>query len=239
MTANGRNLAWDGSANARDLGGLGRLRTGVLVRMEAPTHLTEAGWTALWDFGVRTIVDLRHPDECDPDTAPRPPALTMVRAPLDPVAGTPFHERWQKIDNLATPLYLPALLAEHPELVVAAVRAVAHAAPGGVAFHCASGKDRTGLMALVLLALAGATAQEIVADYVLTFDRMKPVYDALGIRDQRTAVGELLARHDTTIEASLTSTIEALDVRGYLLKNGLTDTELTGLLARLTGSQPS
>ena len=64
-----RELSWDGCVNVRDLGGLGRVRPGAVVRAEAPTHLSEAGWAAAWAYGLRTIVDLRHPDECAPDRA--------------------------------------------------------------------------------------------------------------------------------------------------------------------------
>jgi hypothetical protein len=202
--------------------------------MEAPTRLSAEGWAGAWTYGVRTIVDLRHEDECQPDLVPRPAGIGIVRAPLDPVAGTPFHERWSKIDNLASPLYFPALLAEHPEVVVAAVRAVANAAPGCVAMHCAGGKDRTGLLSLVLLTLAGAPPEEIITDYLLTFDRMKPRYDELGVRDQLTAVTETLASHNTTIEASLTSTITSLAMPEYLLEHGLCQDDLTALRARLT-----
>ncbi|NUP52495.1 MAG: protein-tyrosine-phosphatase [Catenulispora sp.] len=229
----GRELSWDGCVNVRDLGGLGQVRPGAVVRMEAPARLSEAGWAAAWAFGVRTVVDLRHTDECGPDVAPRPPGITTVQVPLDPV-GTPFHERWTKIDNLASPLYFPALLAEHPELVVAAVRAVAAAAPGCVVFHCAGGKDRTGLLALVLLALAGATAEEIIADYLLTYDRMKQRYDELGVRDQLVAVTEILADHHTTVEASLTSTIMSLVMPDFLLENGMSEAEIAALHARMT-----
>lgn len=200
--------------------------------MEEPTRLTEAGWAAAWAYGVRTVLDLRHADEGEPDLAPRPPGITTVRVPLDPV-GTPFYAHWQPIDNLASPLYYPAMLAEHPEPVVAALRAIAAAEPGCVVFHCASGKDRTGLLALVLLTLAGATPDEIIADYLLTYDRMKHRYDELGIRDQRTAVRELLAKHGTTVETSLTSTITSLAMPGFLLENGLSDAELAALRTRL------
>jgi protein-tyrosine phosphatase len=47
-------------------------------------------------------------------------------------------------------------------------------------------------------------------------------------------VNDLLATHDTTIEASLTSTIESLTMAGFLLENGLSDTELAALHTRLT-----
>ena len=78
--------------------------------------------------------------------------------------------------------------------------------------HCAGGKDRTGLLSLVLLTMVGAQPEEITADYLLAFDRMKPRYDELGVRDQLTAVTETLASHDTTLEASLTSTITSLAI---------------------------
>jgi protein-tyrosine phosphatase len=229
----GRELSWDDCVNVRDLGGLGQVRPGAVVRMEAPERLSEAGWAAAWAHGVRTVVDLRDASECEPDRAPRPADIMTVRVPLDPV-GTPFYEHWEKVDNLASPLYYPAMLAEHPERVIAAVRAIASAAPGCVVFHCAGGKDRTGLLALVLLTLAGASPEEIIADYLLTYDRMKQRYDEIGARDQLTAVTELLASHGTTIGASLTSTIASLTMPGFLLEHGLSSAELAALRARLT-----
>jgi protein-tyrosine phosphatase len=155
-----------------------------------------------------------------------------VRVPLDPV-GTPFYEHWKKIDNFASPLYFPAMLAEHPQSVITAVRAIANAAPGCVVFHCAAGKDRTGLLALVLLTLAGATPDEIIADYLLSYDRMKPRYDEIGVPDQLAAVTELLANRNTAVEASLTSTIASLTMPSFLLEHGLPDTELAAVRARL------
>ncbi|HEY7593902.1 MAG TPA: tyrosine-protein phosphatase [Actinophytocola sp.] len=229
----GRELSWDGCVNARDLGGLGQVRPGAVVRMEAPTRLSAAGWAAAWAYGVRTVVDLRHVDECEQERAPRPAGIATLQVPLDPV-GTPFYEHWQKIDSLASPLYFPAMLAEHPRPVVTAVRAIANAAPGCVVFHCAGGKDRTGLLALVLLTLGEAAPEEIIADYLLTYDRMKQRYAELGFRDQLTAVNQILTKHNTTIEASLTSTIASLTMPDFLVENGLSDTELATLRARLT-----
>ncbi|MGC7093231.1 tyrosine-protein phosphatase [Amycolatopsis lurida] len=228
-----RELQWDGCLNVRDLGGLGRIRPGALVRMEQPTRLSEAGWAAAWGYGVRTVVDLRNAEECEPDWVGRPVGMTVVRAPLDPL-GTPFYEHWVKVDGLSSPLHYPGLLAEHPGLVIAAVRTIARAEPGCVVFHCAGGKDRTGLLALVLLALAGAEPDEIIADYLLTYERIKPRYDEMGARDQLAAVRELVASHATTVEASLTATIGSLAMPGFLLDNGLSEADLTALQARFT-----
>ena len=96
MELNGRELSWDGRVNVRDLGGLGQVRPGAVVRMEAPGRLSEAGWAAAWAHGVRTVLDLRDAGERVPDRAPRPAGITTVQAPLDPV-GTPFYEHWKKI----------------------------------------------------------------------------------------------------------------------------------------------
>ncbi|SER04034.1 tyrosine-protein phosphatase [Actinokineospora terrae] len=230
-----RELAWDGCVNVRDLGGLGQARLGAVVRMEAPTTLSESGWASAWAYGVRTVVDLRSPEEYKQEPDLRPAGMTTVRTPLDPL-GTPFYDHWLKVDYLASPLYYSPQLAEHPEPVIAAVRAIATAAPGCVVFHCAGGKDRTGLLALILLTLASATPADIVADYLLTYARMKTRPQDFGDRPQLDVITELLATHDTTIEASLTATITALTMPDFLLDNGLTEAELTALRTRLTGT---
>ncbi len=50
MTTDGRELSWDGCVNVRDLGGLGRIRRGAVVRLEAPARLSDAGWAAAWEL---------------------------------------------------------------------------------------------------------------------------------------------------------------------------------------------
>ncbi|MET3803768.1 hypothetical protein ABIB25_000754 [Nakamurella sp. UYEF19] len=226
-------LDWEGCLNVRDLGGLGGIRLGALVRMEAPTRLTAAGWAAAWEYGVRTVIDLRNSDEISPDDSPRPAGINTVEVPQDPI-GTPFHEYWTKIDNLSSPLYFPAMLTTHPEPLIAAVRTIARAEPGCIVFHCAGGKDRTGLLALVLLALAGATPEEIIADYLLTYERMEVRYAAMGAGDQLGKVERLLEQHDTNVQESLTATIASLTMPAFLLENGLAAADLALLLDRLT-----
>ena len=82
-----RHLDWEGCFNARDLGGLptaggGRTRWGAVVRADALDGLSEAGWAALVEHDVRTVVDLRNDDEVGADAAPRPASVTTVRIPL-------------------------------------------------------------------------------------------------------------------------------------------------------------
>jgi protein-tyrosine phosphatase len=66
-------------------------------------------------------------------------------------------------------------LHDRGEAVVDALRALAHGGPGATVVHCAAGKDRTGVVAALSLAVAGVPHEEIVADYAMTAD----VIDAL------------------------------------------------------------
>src|SRR5207245_3010949 len=71
---NSRNLNWDGLYNARDLGGhptpFGRTRFGAVVRSEALTYMSEAGRSALFEYGIQTIIDLRSPGEAAVEVHP-------------------------------------------------------------------------------------------------------------------------------------------------------------------------
>merc|ERR1719440_1633375 len=50
------------------------------------------------------------------------------------------------------------------------------AKPGGLPafFHCSVGKDRTGLLAMLVLSLVGASDEEIATDYSLTAEFTPP-----------------------------------------------------------------
>jgi hypothetical protein len=63
-----RDLEWEGCDNVRDLGGLptaggGETVRGRIVRANNLDLLTRDGWQALWDYGVRTVIDLRNQEE--------------------------------------------------------------------------------------------------------------------------------------------------------------------------------
>ena len=140
-----RSVTWGGLHNARDLGGLPAgttvTRPGRIFRTPRLDGLDEQGWTELVDAGVRTIVDLRNPHEIEP--LPLPAGVTRHHRPVEVWEDRDFMARWG--DVLDSPEYYRANLEAWPELVVAAVRAVAHAPDGAVVIHCSAGRDRTGL----------------------------------------------------------------------------------------------
>lgn len=165
-----RALPITGLHNAWDLGGLplddddrDTVR-GRVYRSPRLDALDDEGWDALLEAGVRTIVDLRNDDEVAPLGVPA--GITVHRAPIEDQGDVEFMARYG--EHLNSPRYYPEVLRRWPDLVIGALRPVAEApSDGAVLIHCAGGRDRTGLIAAMLLQLAGVMRAGIVNDYWL------------------------------------------------------------------------
>lgn len=222
-----RTLHADGLFNARDLGGLARrdggaTPTGRVFRSESVDRLTDAGWGVLHDAGIRTIVDLRAPSEAAQDTGRRPDWVTTVVVDHDGLDDEPaFWEPYWETGLVGTPLYYGPHLAELPERTGAALRAIAHAEPGGVLFHCAGGRDRTGIVALALLAIAGVEPAAIVTDHLATVDNAPALLAAMGVPPTEDRIEALCAAHGTTVEAAFRATVDGFDVGRFVERSGL------------------
>ncbi len=236
-----RRLHWDGCFNVRDLGGLGTadgrsIRWGAVVRSDSVHRLTGAGWDALWAHGVRTIVDLRNGNEIGADAAPRPLGLTTAHVPLDDATDTEFWDYCRANDLDGSPLYFRPFLDRKPDRCAAVIATIAHARPGGVVVHCGVGRDRTGLITMLLLALAGVPPDEIAADYELSSGCLTPLYAALGVDDQGPRIRDILVRKATSARDSIRATLSTFDVDAYLRSAGLGNDDLTAVRARLLDS---
>lgn len=229
MTLN-RILTWDGCNNVRDLGGLNtstghKTRWGAAVRSDHPAKLTANGWSQLYAHGIRTIISLRTHglvEEDYLDTTPRLADITNIEIAIEDFTDTEFIKQWVDTDLWCTPLYYRDALQRWPERHAATIRAIAQAQPGGVLFHCKRGYDRTGIIALLLLALAGVSPEDIVADYELSVD---PVREEL-----------LAGKHTTTSEVIL-STLASLTIDEYLLSGGLSQNDLNAIRTRFLESR--
>jgi len=224
---NKRILTWDGCNNVRDLGGLrtvngGLTRLGAVMRGDTPNRLSAAGWQALYDYGVRTILTLGTHGMEEPElniTSPYPD-VTVIRAEIEDVTDREFVEKWVNTNFWGTPLYFRDALQRWPERHAAAISAIARAQPGGVLFHCGRGYDRTGIISLLVLALGGVRLEEIAADYELSVD---------AFRD------ELLAKENTSVQQAMRETIAGLELENYLIKGGASPEDLAALRQRLLG----
>ncbi|GAA4608398.1 hypothetical protein BJY16_006823 [Actinoplanes octamycinicus] len=235
-----RHLDWEGCFNIRDLGGLPtrdgrRTRWRAVVRGDNLDRLSAGGWAALRDYGVRTVVDLREDDEREDGeragAVSRPDGIAVVTVPLDDNGDADFWYRCVDSEMDGTPLYYRPFLEHKADRCAAAVAAVARAAPtGGVVVHCGIGRDRTGLISLLLLALAGVTAEAIVADYAVSEERLRHYFEHDAGADP---VAASLARRGTTIAAVLDDLLADLDVEARLRAAGLAAEDVTAVRRHL------
>ncbi|WP_165961008.1 tyrosine-protein phosphatase [Actinocrispum wychmicini] len=235
MTAE-RHQDWEGCYNARDLGGLkrrggGETRWGTTFRSDNPERLTEAAWARVHGLGIRTVIDLRGAYEVKPDG--RAEDITSLNIVMDDETDREFWDHWNGTMLSGTPLYYQAFLDRFPERIGEICTAVARAEPGGVLFHCAAGRDRTGLIALILLALVDVEPEEIAADHGLSADRLRPAWAELNLDDQTATIERLIAAENTTARESILSAVAGLDPVKYLRNAGLTSEDIDSLRARL------
>ncbi len=242
-----RDLAWDGCLNVRDLGGLPtengkRTRFGSVIRADSVGLLTPDGWRALLETGVTRIVDLRAQVEIDED----PPRGSDVEVVHVPVLDHFDEESWEEIRALseaapshaaATELVYLRFLEHCRPSFVKAVEAVA-TAPGPVVFHCHGGKDRTGLVAAILLRLAGVPVEVIVEDYALSEGRLEPRHRRWLADAQDEAERARIERISATPGEAMRTVLDALDrryggVARYLLDGGLSREALEAARSRL------
>lgn len=220
---------WEGAVNARQL-------AGDIYRMGRSEWLTERGWEQLYDDGVRTIIDLRNPGE-------------RKRRPTDPVVREDAQLRFAVVhsptedpdDPMYRELFHPYM--NHPRLYADIVRLfplqVARvfnelaAAEGKVVIHCSAGRDRTGLIATMLLTMQGQAERTLAEDELA----------ARGINEWHlvSPVKHPYERHLDVAEmeevvqgrgAAVQEFAETIDVRNFLLNNGVSAAEIDAVMAR-------
>ena len=136
------------------------------LRADALFNLTGRDIRLLHDHGVRTVIDLRDEREASlmPDVR-MPSDVLCVNAPLFPtnVADATGAASVGEGRHLG---HLYRQMLGNQEALRACLRLIADAPEGCVLFHCAVGKDRTGILSMLLLGLSGVGRADIVSDYV-------------------------------------------------------------------------
>lgn len=191
--------------NLRDLGGIpvagGVIAPGHLFRSDdvSTVPANEAG--ELFDRGIRTIIDLRSSEEAE-HTGRGPLAdfdvdyhrLSLLRGGAEP---DEFLRHLQH--NSATPEtvggYYAATLVAEAETIAEGIRVLADA-PGGGLFHCAAGKDRTGIFAAAVLAVLGADDEQIATDYARSSAAVPRIMARVS-----ASIGHLMGESDAYFQA--------------------------------------
>jgi protein-tyrosine phosphatase len=241
-----RTLRWEACHNARDLGGLEtldgrRTRWGALVRADLLCRLTEVGRAAVRAHGVRTVVDLRGPAEVasEPNPFCRPvgDGPLYLNLPVDEERAGEVAAAVRAARTMAERYC--ASLDENQTRIVRIASGIASAPAGGLVVHCHAGKDRTGIVVALLLALVGVPDGIIAEDYALSGRNLEPLtrewLDRFA-RDEaeRAEMARLAVPHPEVMH----DTLAHLRARHggaerYLLAGGASAEELAALRERL------
>lgn len=233
-----RSVRWDGAVNARDLGGVSsRIRPGRVYRMGRHEWLTDAGWQQAYDDGVRTVVDLRNPGERgrrEADPLLKTAVLDRFRVVNCPTEDQSDADFMQLVGPyLNSPEYYRENLRRWPEKIAAVVRVIAES-EGAVVVHCAAGRDRTGMVTAVLLALAGVEHEDIADDYALAVHGINEHHLAQEKPHEKPKSPEELDEWICHTRAHLLEMLDGFDAEAYLRDAGLSQAELDAVRARLT-----
>jgi protein-tyrosine phosphatase len=239
-----RLIKFEGCYNFRDLGGYptadGRaLRWRVLFRSDALHRLSEAEVERMRDeLGIGAVIDLRSTAELRDDgrgaLGERSEILfhhvpLFDRQTVERAADVPMH-------TLADRYFL---LAEFAKPAIAEVLTTIAETDAPLVYHCAAGKDRTGVISAVLLGLLGVPDEVIIADYVATQENLDAIIERLmGLEGYRAMLSAL---PPDTLHANPETMIGLLEqmrarygsMREYALAAGISDASLVRLEARL------
>ena len=169
------HISVEGGYNVRDLGGYSTkdgfvTREKVLIRAGSLDKLSDAGQQQLIDYGVKTIIDVR--DEWEVREFPNVFAQSTLVTYLSlPLVGKQLSDdkQWNARTENYTQLYefyCQYLDVCQPQIGII-VTAVAESTSATL-FHCYAGKDRTGILAALLLDVVGVQDAVIATDYAQT-----------------------------------------------------------------------
>jgi protein tyrosine/serine phosphatase len=237
-----RLVPLDGCVNFRDLGGYParggrRVRRGVLYRSDALYAMTEADVRQVRDaLGVRAVIDLRSSEEVASDGV-GPLAEPPVRR-----HHLPLFER----EGLTVPDEGPRGLDEVYALMLRFARGpiaravdliAASAEP--LVFHCAAGKDRTGLVAAVVLGSVGVADEHVIDDYAYTQRALERIVARLRASEGYRYIVDALPADTLHAEPETMARLleharrEYGSLRDYALRAGVAESSLAALERRL------
>jgi protein-tyrosine phosphatase len=223
-----RLIDLEGCLNFRDLGGYPTADGGTLAwrriyRSDGLHRLTEADVVRIRDeLGVTDLIDLRSSAELAADGRGllENEPLVFHHVPLfDGNTGAASFSAEVREMTLAD-RYLG--LAEVAKQAIARVVAIVAAAEGGAVYHCAAGKDRTGVISAILLSALGVADDLIVADYALTQENLDAIVEQLSESEGYRTIFDALPPDTLHAEPeTMVALLEALNARygsveGYL-----------------------
>lgn len=238
-----RPFAMQGPKNARELGGYltsdgRRTKEHVFLRADGLDSLTGADRKFLRQYPVRLVIDLRsvYETRLAPDRLDRHfeqvhvPMFDHVQSELARRASGGFAEQPPRAVSLAE-IYM--LLADTEQEQIRTVLKQLIDTDEPALFHCTAGKDRTGIISMFLLEMAGVPEATIIADYEATAQYLSEAYSFA--QDAEDIPADAFASRAETLQ-QLRSHLRGRygGIREYLRRIGITDEDEEKLRRKFT-----
>ncbi len=238
-----RTIDLEGCVNFRDLGGYpashGRhLRWRILYRSDALHALSGADVLRFHDeLGITEIVDLRSSLELENEGRGRLETEPIGFSHLPLFNGRSMSAEHDAAMSLSLGERYIAMMDVAREAIVRVVETLARA-EGGAVYHCAAGKDRTGVISAVLLGALGVPDDLIVADYALSSQNIDAIIERVmnmksyGDTLKAMPADTLHAKPETMREVVANVSSRYGSMSGYLRESGVSEATLERLRAK-------
>ncbi|MGK7953396.1 MAG: tyrosine-protein phosphatase [Xenococcaceae cyanobacterium] len=230
-----RHLQLSGCFNLRELGGYvtteGKsISWRTVLRGDSLHKLASESQQAIMEYGVKTILDLRTPSEVNKELYPlsKSPEINYVNIPL--LEAKNFPQLRAKKTLLEHNCFM---LEERSPQIKQILKAIANN-QAAVVIHCAGGKERTGIIIALLLAIANVPEVTIAEDYALSEKYVTPLYKKI----QQQAIKEGFDRLLLSPPQIMLDTLSYLNkhyggINGYLQAIDLDNVTIKRLKTRL------
>jgi hypothetical protein len=238
-----RAVAFGNVFNFRDLGGYrgadgATVRWGRVYRADDLARLTPAEYERFTALGIRTVVDLRRPNEIE----------EFGRAP--DLAGVAYHHvhlvhpKWEQVDFDNTTDRTAYVIERYQEMADVsaagfgqALRLIADADRTPLVFHCIAGKDRTGILAALTLSLLGVDDGDVIEDYHLSEVAEPAAWDRY-TTVRRPDLRGIIRPYEVSPRAAMVGLLAYLrathgSVAGYAASIGVTEEHIAAMRAHL------
>lgn len=182
MNTNIRRIPLAGVYNVRDLGGYqadgGITKWGVYLRSAAMDNITDQDAAFLYQYGIRTVIDLRTASEFKKNN---------TEYLINTLASNKIiHQHIPVIDNyddITKHFYIHMVENAGDSFRQIFEYIAERLCLGGILYNCFMGRDRTGVLSALLLMLCGVSEDDILADYMVSSIYLRPLAKKLSLSD--------------------------------------------------------
>ncbi|MFC7687317.1 tyrosine-protein phosphatase [Ureibacillus sp. GCM10028918] len=233
-------LPLKGAENCRELGGYNsrygeQTNWHAFLRSNDMSKLTQEDILFLKDYGVKTVIDLRGEDELQTHKNLLANENFCEYHNIPFIAGqvTNMNFSYEKI--FMGDFYVQLL--EKNDAVKRIFDCIAQAEEGCIIFHCAAGKDRTGILAMLLLGLAGVEKKDILSNYEVTYTNLESIQE-LAVQNNdakyKDIPKEFMFSRSEYIQSALDHILNNYgSVEQYLVSNGIEQDVIERVKGRL------